>query len=131
MYKNKSAAQILRACAAEDGVLSTLTLFPHGIMIPIRCKGKVCEQSIEVLDLLPRAYHCLMRANLQTVGQVVESLQNQSILKIRNLGVKSAAEIRSKLLVISYEALDEQEQLAFWETLLDRVPLNQTEKGCA
>ena len=121
MKENKSAAEFLCACAAEDGILNVLAIFfPKGTIVRIPCMRSVCEQSVDNLELSPRAYHCLMRANIRTIRELVDSLESQSIMKIRNLGAKSAAEIRRKLLAFSYEALSEPAKVAFWAGMLKR-----------
>ncbi len=54
------------------------------------------EMSIEDLDLSVRAFNCLKRANINTVGQLIQ-MTPEDMMKARNLGQKSMAEITSKL----------------------------------
>lgn len=51
---------------------------------------------IEFLDLSVRSYNCLKRAKINTIGQLRE-LSVGDLLQIRNMGKKSAMEIRNKL----------------------------------
>lgn len=51
---------------------------------------------IDVLNLSARSYNCLRRSGVHTVAQVA-SLSDEELLGIRNLGVRSLAEIREKL----------------------------------
>ncbi len=51
---------------------------------------------IEDLDLSVRAYNCLKRANISTVGQVLE-MNDDEILGVRNFGRKSLDELKEKL----------------------------------
>ncbi len=50
---------------------------------------------IEHLDLSFRAYNCLKRAKINTIGELVENYYH--LQDFRNLGVKSEKEIQSKL----------------------------------
>jgi len=50
---------------------------------------------IERLDLSLRAYNCLKRAKINTIGELVENYYH--LRDFRNLGVKTEEEIQSKL----------------------------------
>ena len=59
-------------------------------------KDKVLDMTIEELDLSVRAYHCLKRAGINSVAELV--LRNQEdMMKVRNLGRKSLEEVEQKL----------------------------------
>ncbi len=51
---------------------------------------------IEDLDLSVRAYNCLKRANISTVGQILE-MSDEEIMGVRNFGRKSLDELKEKL----------------------------------
>jgi DNA-directed RNA polymerase subunit alpha len=59
-------------------------------------KDKIPDMSIEELELSVRASNGLKRANINTVGDLVERTREE-MSKIRNLGQKSLDEIESKL----------------------------------
>ena len=59
-------------------------------------KDKVLEISIEELELSVRASNGLKRANINTVGDLIEKTREE-MSKIRNLGQKSLEEIENKL----------------------------------
>lgn len=59
-------------------------------------KDKVLEMAIEELELSVRASNGLKRANINTVGDLIEKTREE-ISKIRNLGQKSLEEIERKL----------------------------------
>ncbi|HZK42947.1 MAG TPA: DNA-directed RNA polymerase subunit alpha [Syntrophomonadaceae bacterium] len=59
-------------------------------------KDKVLEMSIEELELSVRASNGLKRANINTVGELIEKTREE-MSKIRNLGQKSLEEIDRKL----------------------------------
>lgn len=56
---------------------------------------------IETLDLSVRAYNCLRRSGLMTVGQVLERTEDE-LLKLRNFGRKSYDELRDRLIEHRY-----------------------------
>ena len=57
---------------------------------------KALETSIEDLDFSVRAYNCLKRANINTLGDLVEKSELE-MMKIRNLGKKSLKEVMDKV----------------------------------
>ena len=59
-------------------------------------KDKVLEMSIEELELSVRASNGLKRANINTVGDLIQKTREE-MSKIRNLGQKSLEEIEGKL----------------------------------
>ena len=56
---------------------------------------------IEILDLSVRAYNCLRRSGLMTVGQVLERTEEE-LLKLRNFGRKAYDEMRDRLIERRY-----------------------------
>ena len=56
---------------------------------------------IEDLNLSVRAYNCLKRSGLMTVGQVLERSEDE-LLNLRNFGRKSYDELRDKLVEMGY-----------------------------
>lgn len=56
---------------------------------------------IEDLQLSVRAYNCLKRSGLMTVGQVLERSEDE-LLALRNFGRKSYDELRDKLVELNY-----------------------------
>ena len=56
---------------------------------------------IEDLQLSVRAYNCLKRSGLMTVGQVLEKNENE-LLGLRNFGRKSYDELRDRLIELAY-----------------------------
>src|SRR6185295_7365243 len=65
---------------------------------------------IEDLNLSVRAYNCLKRSGLMTVGAVLEKSEDE-LLALRNFGRKSYDELREKLVSMNFlteEALNDQ-----------------------
>ncbi|MFI3307052.1 MAG: DNA-directed RNA polymerase subunit alpha [Mycoplasmatota bacterium] len=59
-------------------------------------KTKRLETSIEELDFSVRAYNCLKRASINTLGDLTEKSELE-MMKIRNLGKKSLKEVIEKI----------------------------------
>jgi DNA-directed RNA polymerase subunit alpha len=61
--------------------------------------ARVYEMPIEDLDLTVRAFNCLKRAGITTVGMILEKLEkgDDEILAIRNFGRKSLDELKEAL----------------------------------
>ena len=56
---------------------------------------------IEELQLSVRAYNCLRRSGLMTIGQVLERTEEE-LLALRNFGHKSYDELRDRLIAMNY-----------------------------
>ncbi len=59
-------------------------------------KDKILETTIEELDLSVRSSNCLKRAGLDTVEELTNTTE-EDLMKVRNLGKKSLAEIKVKI----------------------------------
>ena len=57
---------------------------------------KKLETPIDDLDFSVRAYNCLKRANVNTLGDLVDKSENE-MMRIRNLGKKSLKEVMDKI----------------------------------
>ncbi len=90
------AANILRK-QLELFVSLTDQVIPVSMVQPEEdAHGKLLDMTIEELELSVRAYNCLKRANINTVGELVQRNQ-EDMMKVRNLGRKSLDEVELKL----------------------------------
>jgi len=71
-------------------------------------RDKVLDLSVEELDLSVRSYNCLKRAAINTVGELVQKTE-ADLMKVRNLGKKSLAEIKAKLASLDLSLNKEEE----------------------
>jgi DNA-directed RNA polymerase subunit alpha len=70
------------------------------------------DLSIEELDLSVRAYNCLKRANIYTVGDLLKKTERE-LMDIKNFGKKSADEVIERLKAFGFSmAKDKNEELA-------------------
>ena len=69
-------------------------------------KLKKLETSIDDLDFSVRAYNCLKRANINTLGDLTEKTETE-MMKIRNSGKKSLKEVMDKIKDMGLKFRDE------------------------
>jgi len=69
-------------------------------------KIKKLETSIDDLDFSVRAYNCLKRANINTLGDLIDKSELE-MMKIRNLGKKSLKEVIDKIKDMGLKFRDE------------------------
>ncbi len=70
-------------------------------------KQKKLETSIDELEFSVRAYNCLKRAGINTLGELTEKTELE-MMKIRNLGKKSLKEVVDKLKELGLKFRDEE-----------------------
>ncbi len=97
------AAEILRAQFAPFQLLGRV----EAVLEPERARAEAhfegYDMPIEQLDLSVRAYNCLKRSGLMTVGIVLEKSEEE-LLALRNFGEKSYFELREKLVSHGFPA---------------------------
>jgi len=71
-------------------------------------KEEILERTIEELDLSVRAFNCLKRAGVNTVGDLINKSPDE-MMKVRNLGKKSLEEVISKLESLGFNLSKEDE----------------------
>ena len=73
---------------------------------PIYMGKTLMETDLMTMELSVRSYNCLKRAGFSTVGDLVNGIDGKKdLLKIRNLGRKSADEIMLGLFYFQYDIL--------------------------
>ena len=70
--------------------------------------AKALEMTIEELDLSVRAFNCLKRAGVNTVGDLVNK-SPEEMMKVRNLGKKSLEEVIAKLQSLGFDLSREED----------------------
>ena len=71
-------------------------------------KEKVLEMTIEELDMSVRSFNCLKRAGIDTVEDLTNRTE-EDMIKVRNLGKKSLAEVIQKLHSLGLDLKKEEE----------------------
>lgn len=72
-------------------------------------KDDLSTITIEELDLSVRSFNCLKRANINTVGDLIQKTEDEMI-KVRNLGRKSLEEVEHKLAMMGLSLASEENQ---------------------
>ncbi len=106
--------------AIEDhGLMETLcAVFGKGCKIELGYTQKLCDTEVKDLDLSVRSYNALMRAGCHTVGQAITAINENKLMSVRNLGIKSVAEIRRFILEYGYTQASERRKKEFLHNLV-------------
>ncbi|MDZ4277511.1 MAG: DNA-directed RNA polymerase subunit alpha [Dehalococcoidia bacterium] len=81
----------------------------HGVGRGLALSADKYNTPIEDLNLSVRAYNCLKRSGLMTVGQVLEKSEEE-LLTLRNFGQKSYDELKDKLIERGFLQPDEERE---------------------
>ena len=104
----------------EYGLVETLhKVFGKNIKVHVGFSWSGCDACIEELLLSVRSYNALRRANVTSLGDLIERLNEGGLKSIRNLGAKSYSEIQTKMLVYGFERLSEKEKTEFFYNLVN------------
>ena len=120
--------------SSADVVIDQFRLFSHmgrpalpiverGLGAGIQLTAEKVAMPIEDLNLSMRAYNCLRRSGLITIGQVLEKSEEE-LLALRNFGRKSYDELREKLDELDLLPADRGEGE---EELFEAAPLDEEE----
>ena len=113
MKKDEVVNELLRL-ANDNGLITTLYgVFGKCVKVSIPFSQKACDTSIDELDFSVRASNAMKRASVFTIGQVIDLIADDGLLRIRNLGRKTQNEIKTRVLVFGYERLTENEKKVF------------------
>ena len=109
----------LRDQADKAGVLPTLhQLGVHDALVPY--SARLADLSIDEMNLTVRSSNGLKRANAGTFGRLRDLLAMENgILSVRNLGQKSAKEIKQMFFEECYARLLPYEKAHYWQEVLD------------
>lgn len=77
------------------------SIVEHGVGRGLALPADKYNTPIEELSLSVRAYNCLKRSGLMTVGQVLEKSEDE-LLTLRNFGQKSYDELKNRLIEFGY-----------------------------
>ena len=112
-------AVALRDQAAKVGVLATLhQLGLHDALVPY--STRLADLSIDEMNLTVRSSNGLKRANAGTFGRLRDLLAMENgILSVRNLGQKSAKEIKQVFFEECYTRLLPYEKAVYWQTIVE------------
>ena len=120
MKKDEVVNELLKS-ANENGIITTLySVFGKCIKVSVPFSQKACDTSIDELDFSVRASNALKRASIFTIGQAIDLIADDGLLRIRNLGKKTQNEIKTRILAFGYERLTELEKKRFFYDVVER-----------
>lgn len=92
----------------------------HTVKFPVYINETTSNTDIEALDLSPRSYNSLKRAGIESVGELMESIDTtQDLLRHRNLGQKSAVEIMYRIYLYQYRILNQERRIRFLNQVIE------------
>ena len=90
----------------------------HDALIPY--SSRLSDLSIDEMNLTVRSSNGLKRANAGTFGRLRDLLAMENgILSVRNLGQKSAKEIKQHFFEESYARLFPYEKAQYWQEVIE------------
>ena len=103
------------------GLIHTIySIFGKSVKVRIPFGEKTLDSSVDEIDFSVRSSNCLKRTGIMQVRDIVEAIEDERLLKVRNLGKTSYSEIQTKLLALGYSKLSAIEKKQFFFDLLDR-----------
>ena len=103
------------------GLIHTIySIFGKSVKVSIPFGEKTLDSSVDEIDFSVRSSNCLKRTGMMQIRDVVEAIEDERLLRVRNLGKTSYSEIQTKLLVLGYSKLSSIEKKQFFFDLLDR-----------
>ena len=103
------------------GLIHTIySIFGKSVKVRIPFGEKTLDSSVDEIDFSVRSSNCLKRTGMMQVRDIVEAIEDERLLKVRNLGKTSYSEIQTKLLALGYSNLSAIEKKQFFFDLLDR-----------
>ena len=107
--------------AESIGLIHTIySVFGTKVKVSLPFSEKTLDSSVDEIDFSVRASNCLKRTGMMQIRDVVEAIEDERLLRVRNLGKTSYSEIQTKLLVLAYSKLSAVEKKQFFFDLLDR-----------
>lgn len=110
-------AVALREQAVNDAYAFMQERFPCCSVMPYR--QRIQGDSIDEMCLSVRSSNGLKRAGINTLGMLAKYMeQDDGLIPIRNLGLKSQAEIKQRFFEYCYAMLSKGEKGQFWQEVL-------------
>ena len=125
---DNAIVETLYEAVENYGLMETIcAVFGKGCQIELGYTKKLCDTEVKELDNISvRSYNALMRAGCKTIGQAITAINENKLSAVRNLGVKSIAEIRRLVLEYGYSQSSERRKKEFLRNL---VSMNSKEES--
>ncbi len=124
MKKEQVVYELLNS-ANNNGVVATLYgVFGKSVNVRVPFSKKACEAGIDEIDFSVRASNSMKRAGIFTVGDAIDLIADDGLLRIRNLGKKTQNEIKTRIMEFGYERLNTNEKKIFFLDVIERNCVN-------
>ena len=120
MKREEIVNELLKSAGKYGVVITLYGVFGQCVRVSIPFSKRSCGTSIDEIDFSPRANNSLKRSGIFTIGEVVDLIADDGLLRIRNLGKKTQNEIQTRILVFGYDKLTENEKRRFFYDVIDR-----------
>lgn len=121
--KNAEQIRLLEEKTAELGIVHALhTLYGNGIHVEIGFSASSLEMPLDEISFSVRSMNALKRAGMFTVGDVVKILNDGDLMQVRNLGRKSANEIKTRILDYGFDELEADSKQKFYDDIVRLNP---------
>ena len=119
MNENAIVEELYEA-VENHGLMNTIcAVFGKGAQVELGYTQKLCDTEVKDLEgLSVRSYNALMRAGCKTVGEAITAINEDKLFSVRNLGVKSIAEIRRLILEYGYSQASDRAKKEFLRNLV-------------
>lgn len=94
-------------------------MFGNGARMNLGFAKNVCNISIEELSLSVRGFNVLKRSNLDTIGDVIDAMNDKKLMSLRNLGEKTSREIKTKIVNFGYDSMSDKDKKGFLREVID------------
>lgn len=119
MRKEEIVNELLNS-VDKNGLVATLYgVFGKSVKVSMPFSQKTCDMSVDDIDFSPRANNSLKRAGVFTIGEIIDLIADDWLLRIRNLGKKTQNEIKTRILAFGYERLTEAEKKRFFYDVVE------------
>ena len=119
MNKADIVNTLIQASESHGLIPTIYAIFGKSVKVRIPFGEKTLDSSVDEIDFSVRSSNCLKRTGMMQIRNIVDAIEDERLLQVRNLGKTSYSEIQTKLLVLGYSKLSGIEKKQFFFYLLD------------
>lgn len=120
MDKYKTVEELYKSAESYGLPEALYKAFGKSVDVRVGFTEADCNTKIDGIDFSVRASNGLKRAGLFTIGDVIDAVARDKLTQIRNLGVKTQNEIKTRLLVLGYGSSTVAEKKQILAEILDK-----------
>lgn len=117
--KTEIVNTLIKSAEINGLIPAIYSAFGKSVKIRIQLSASTLNQSVDDLDFSVRSSNCLKRSSIMQIRDIVSAIEEDRLLKVRNLGKTSYSEIQTKLLALAYSKLSEVEKRQFFLDLVE------------